>query len=103
MPIAPVTAFQHDHSEPFNARRIQVDNRAVPYFAMLSWISLATSLHSPALALPAGQTKAGMPVGVQIVGPINGEDRLFDIAAAVSRVATGRRRNHAPTRPSVFL
>ncbi|MBI3678245.1 MAG: amidase [Proteobacteria bacterium] len=91
MPITPVTAFPHDHSEPFHARRVQVDNRVVPYFTMLSWISLATALHSPALALPAGQTKAGMPVGVQIVGPVNGEDRLFDIAAAAEEVLGGFR------------
>ena len=30
-----------------------------------------------------------MPVGVQIVGPWNGEDRLFDIAAAVEESLGG--------------
>jgi amidase len=39
---------------------------------------LATALHGPALAVPAGRTKTGLPVGVQLIGP--SEDRLFDYA-----------------------
>jgi len=83
MPIAPVSAFPHDHSEPFNARAIDVDGAATPYVTMLGWIALATALHLPALAVQAGRTASGMPVGAQIVGPLNGEARLFDFAEAV--------------------
>ena len=89
MPISPVAAFQHDHSEPFNARVLAVDGETVPYIAMLGWIALATALHLPALAVPSGQTKSGLPVGVQIVGPWNGEDRLFDFAGAIERELGG--------------
>ena len=56
---------------------------ATPYPTMLGWIALATALHLPALAVQAGRSPASMPTGVQIVGPANGEDRLFDFAAAV--------------------
>jgi amidase len=83
MPVAPVTAFRHDHSEPFNARLIEVDGVPAPYVTMLGWIALATALHLPALAVQAGRTPSGMPVGVQIVGPLHGEARLFDLAQAV--------------------
>jgi amidase len=89
MPIAPVTAFKHDHSEPFNARVIEESGLTIPYVTMLGWISLATALHLPALAVQAGRTKGGMPVGVQIVGPLNGETRLFDFAQAVEDGAGG--------------
>ncbi|HVU19282.1 MAG TPA: amidase family protein [Rhizomicrobium sp.] len=82
-PITPVTAFKHDHSEPFNARLIDVDGKPTPYPTMLGWIALATALHLPSLAVQAGRTPANMPTGVQIVGPANGEDRLFDFAMAV--------------------
>jgi amidase len=64
-------------------RKLDVDGKAVAYPNMLGWIALATALHLPALAVPAGRSAANMPVGVQIVGPWNGEDRLFDFAAAV--------------------
>jgi amidase len=91
MPIAPVTAFKHDHSEPFNARTIAESGLTIPYVTMLGWISLATALHLPALAVQAGRTKSGMPVGVQIVGPLNGEARLFDFAHAVEEGTGGFR------------
>ncbi|HEY4942085.1 MAG TPA: amidase family protein [Rhizomicrobium sp.] len=83
MPIGIVPPFPHQQEVPFNDRLLDVDGTSVPYISMLSWISLATALHAPALAVQAGQTAKGMPVGVQIVGPWNGEDRLFDFAAAV--------------------
>ena len=66
-----------------------IDGKTVSYMDMLMWISLATSLHAPSLAMPAGQTPEGLPVGVQIVGPWNGEDRLFDLAAAVEEALGG--------------
>jgi amidase len=89
MPVGPVTAFRHDHSEPFYERHIDVDGRSEIYGTMLGWIALATALHLPSIAVQAGRTKGGMPVGVQIVGPLNGENRLFDFAAAVEEGAGG--------------
>jgi amidase len=89
MPIAPVTAFRHDHSEPFGARRLDMDGQTIPYVTMLGWIALATVLHLPSIAVPAGRSKDNMPVGVQIVGPMNGEARLFDFADAVEEQLGG--------------
>jgi amidase len=89
MPITPVTAFKHDHSEPFFARQLDVDGKTEMYGKMLGWIALATALHLPSLAVQAGRTPANMPTGVQIVGPTNGEDRLFDFAAAVEEGVGG--------------
>ncbi|HEY1710899.1 MAG TPA: amidase family protein [Rhizomicrobium sp.] len=83
MPISMVTAFPHLHEGGFSDRVLDLDNRQVPYADILNWISLATSLHAPALAVQAGQTAQGLPVGIQIVGPWNAEDRLFDYAFAV--------------------
>jgi amidase len=83
MPIAPVTAFKHDHSEPFSARLLDVDGTPTPYPTMLGWTALATALHLPSLAVQAGRTASNMPVGVQIAGPWNGEAQLFDYACAV--------------------
>ena len=77
-PISPVPAFPHDHSQPQLARTLDMDGAKIPYFSMLNWIALATVLHGPALAAPAGRTKSGLPVGVQLIGP--SEDRLFDYA-----------------------
>jgi amidase len=89
MPISMVTAFSHQQEASFNDRMLDVDNQQIPYPAILNWISLATALHAPALAVQAGQTAAGMPVGAQVVGPWHGEDRLFDFAAAIEDALGG--------------
>jgi amidase len=89
MPISPVVAFPHNQKGSFADRVLQVDGRDVPYSSLLNWIALATSLHAPSLAVQAGQTAQGLPVGVQIVGPWHGEDRLFDFSGAVERELGG--------------
>jgi len=83
MPISMVPPFKHLHEPSFMERVLDVDGQSVPYIALLNWISPATALHAPALAVPAGRNGQGLPIGVQLVGPWNGEDRLFDFAAAV--------------------
>lgn len=89
MPISPVTAFKHLHEPGFNERTLEVDGKIVPYSSMLDWIAPATALHAPSLAVPAGRAASGLPVGVQIVGPWHGEDRLFDFGAAVEDALGG--------------
>lgn len=89
MPVAPVVAFPHDHSEPFLERKLEVDGETVSYMNMLSWIALATTLHLPALAIPTGPNAQGLPVGVQLVGTEHGEDRLFDLAIAAEETLGG--------------
>ena len=68
-PVHVVPAIAHDHSEPFAARTITVDGRPRPYTDLLSWIALATMAWLPATVVPVGRTRAGLPVGVQVVGP----------------------------------
>ncbi len=91
MPIGMVPPFPHQHEPALPERMLDVDGASVPYIAMLNWIAPATALHAPAIAVQAGQTAKGLPVGVQIVGPWHGEDRLFDYAAAVEEGLGGFR------------
>jgi Asp-tRNA(Asn)/Glu-tRNA(Gln) amidotransferase A subunit family amidase len=83
MPISIVPPFKHQQEPAFQERILDVDGTPTPYGLMLNWIAPATALHAPAIAVQAGHTVSGLPVGVQFVGPWNGEDRLFDFAAAV--------------------
>jgi amidase len=88
-PIAPVTAFPHDH-RPFAKRSLKMsDGKTAPYGAMLNWISLATALHLPATAIPAGPTSGGLPVGVQLIGPLNGDARLLALTQAIEENVRG--------------
>jgi amidase len=57
----------------------------------LDWMASSydiTMTSSPALSLPAGFTPAGLPVGLQLVGPYRSEARLLALAATVE-AATG--------------
>lgn len=40
----------------------------------------------PAMSVPAGMTADGLPVGLQLVGPWFGEQRLLDVAALLERL-----------------
>ncbi|WP_108990017.1 amidase [Streptomyces coelicoflavus] len=73
-PITPTPAFPHDHSPDLLARRIDVDGVEYPYLDQLVWAGLATMPGLPATAVPAGLSPDGLPVGVQLIGPMF-EDR----------------------------
>jgi amidase len=88
-PITPVTAFPHDH-RPFARRRLTLsDGESAPYAAMLNWISLATALHLPATAIPVGAAASGLPVGAQLIGPLNGDGKMLALAQAIEENIRG--------------
>ncbi|PZQ60273.1 MAG: amidase [Phenylobacterium zucineum] len=88
-PIAPVPAFPHDR-RPFRKRSLKTsDGGIIPYPSMLTWISAATALRLPATAVPAGRTPAGLPVGVQLIGPLGADGRVLAVAQAIDEAVRG--------------
>jgi amidase len=85
----PVPAIAHDHSEPFPARTITIDGEPAQYTQLFTWIAPATYAHLPATAAPIGRTKAGLPVGVQIVGPYLEDRTTIDVARRMTTVIGG--------------
>ena len=73
-PITPTPAFPHDHIPNLLERRIDIDGVEHPYLDQLVWAGLATMPGLPATAIPAGRSSEGLPVGVQLIGPMF-EDR----------------------------
>lgn len=73
-PITPTPAFPHDHHPNPLERLIDIDGVEHPYFDQLVWAGLATMPGLPATAVPAGRSPEGLPVGVQLIGPMF-EDR----------------------------
>ncbi|MDA3645859.1 amidase [Saccharopolyspora indica] len=73
-PITPTPAFPHDHNPDPGERRIDIDGVEHHYFDQLVWAGLATMPGLPATAVPAGRSPEGLPVGVQLIGPMF-EDR----------------------------
>jgi amidase len=68
-PIMPTPAYPHDHSADQETRRIDIDGKAHVYPDQLAWPGIATLPGLPSTAIPTGFSPAGLPVGVQIVGP----------------------------------
>ncbi|WP_432888844.1 amidase [Kribbella sp. CA-245084] len=73
-PITPTPAFPHDHNPNPLERRLDIDGAAYPYFDQLAWAGLPTMPGLPATAIPTGLSPEGLPVGVQLIGPMF-EDR----------------------------
>jgi amidase len=73
-PITPTPAFPHDHHPNPMERHLDIDGVEYPYFDQLVWAGLATMPGLPATAIPAGKSPEGLPVGVQLIGPMF-EDR----------------------------
>ncbi|WP_333736824.1 amidase [Streptomyces sp. IBSBF 2806] len=73
-PVTPTPAFPHDHEPDLTTRRIDIDGVEHPYLDQLVWAGVATMPGLPATAVPAGGSPEGLPVGVQLIGPMF-EDR----------------------------
>lgn len=73
-PITPTPAFPHNHNGGLETRHIDIDGVEHPYFDQLVWAGVATMPGLPATAIPAGRSPDGLPVGVQLIGPMF-EDR----------------------------
>ena len=63
MPVSPVPAIPHDHSEPAALRTIDVDGAGRPYWDQIKWMGLTGVAYLPATVVPIGLTRDGLPVG----------------------------------------
>jgi amidase len=85
-PSAPVPAFPQDHSEPIEARRLDIDGKLYPYLeACFIWADPATTCGLPATAAPIDRSAAGLPIGVQIIGPYLEDRTPIAFAALLER------------------
>lgn len=90
-PVSQVLPFDVDMEYP-----TVIDGQ--PQHSYLDWMRsayLLTVLGAPALSVPAGFTDAGLPVGLQIVGPPRAERDVLEIGAAYeAATGHGRRAPH---------
>ena len=72
-PAMPTTAFRHDDAA-VRQGQLAVDAATMPYHAQPLWAALASLTGQPATVAPIGLDQDGMPIGVQLIGPLF-EDR----------------------------
>ena len=88
-PVAAGAAFPHDHEGERHDRTILVNGRRVPTTDQLFWAGYTGMAYLPSTAAPCGFTRAGLPVGVQIVGPQYGDRACIDFARLLEREFQG--------------
>jgi amidase len=89
--LGPVTftpAFLHA-TRPFEQRTIATPEGERPYNDQTFWVSHASLPGLPAVAAPVGRTPVGLPVGMQIVGPLYEDDTAITFAELLGDVIGG--------------
>ncbi len=84
-------AFPHD-PRPFEQRTISTPEGERPYDNQPFWISHASLAGLPAVAAPAGTTSGGLPVGMQIISPLYGDNTAVTFAELLDEVIGGYER-----------
>lgn len=70
MPVTFTAAFPHDQDRPQPERVIDTPEGPRPYAGQFDWIAPATLSGCPATVVPVGMTASGLPVGLQVMGPM---------------------------------
>jgi amidase len=83
-PVAASPAFAHDH-RPWHQREIMINGAVRPLAELSFWPGLTGVAYLPATAAPIGFTTAGLPIGVQIVGPHLADRRCIAFASLLER------------------
>lgn len=94
-PTAPLTAplIGDDETVEFQGKRVPIFN------AFIRNTDPASNAGIPGISLPAGLAPNGLPVGLELDGPVHSDRRLLSIAAAIEQVLP---RPVRPPRPSTI-
>jgi amidase len=87
-PMTLTAAFPHEE-RVFHTRTIAVNGREVSYRLQLVYPSLATFAGQPAVAFPVGLNRAGLPIGLQAIGPYLEDRTPIRFAQLVERERGG--------------
>lgn len=83
-PVGAVPAFKHDEYG-----RVEIGGASVPTFRAMGYAHAANVFDLPAVCVPAGRTREGLPVGVQIVGRPHDESLVLAAAGVVEAALGG--------------
>ena len=84
-PVIATAALPHMREGETWERRMTVDGRSIPYNDMLFWPGVTCGFHLPASTAPIGLSETGLPIGVQIVGPLYGDRTTIHVAGLLER------------------
>lgn len=85
LPVASTPAIKHNPEHT----PISVDGTNVDYWDNFLYPVVFNATGHPALTIPLGLNAEGLPIAVQVVGPINSERRLIAFAKLIEPLHTG--------------
>lgn len=88
-PILPMPPFPHDHAGNIGDRRVAINGVPRSHPETLAWTGLVGVCYLPSTAVPVGRTRAGLPVGAQLVGPYLEDRTTIRAASKLSGVRGG--------------
>jgi amidase len=68
-PVMPMAPIAHDISTPFMQRTTRINGTSRSHMDCTAWTGLVGVAYLPSTVVPAGRTRSGLPVGMQVVGP----------------------------------
>ncbi len=89
MPSSFTTAIHHQHEGDLFTRSIDTADGPRPYLQLMPWMVTATLTGCPATVAPIGLTRAGLPIGIQIMGPFWEDATPIEFAALLTREIGG--------------
>jgi amidase len=84
-PVITTPALPHMQQGETWERQATVNGRTIPYNEMLFWPGITCGFHLPASVAPIGMSSAGLPIGVQIVGPFHGDRTTIHVAGLLEQ------------------
>jgi amidase len=87
-PVNFTPAFPHD-ARPFAERCITTPEGTRRYDEQPFWTAHPALAGLPAVAAPVGQTRSGLPVGIQVIGPRYEDDTAITFAELLAEVVGG--------------
>jgi amidase len=84
-PVLALPAQLKQETQPTHEMTASVNGRAIQWQEMMFWPGLIGGFHLPSSVAPLGLTKAGLPMGVQIVGPIFGDRMTIAVAKMLEK------------------
>lgn len=87
MPAFGTPAFEH--MQGGMEAVLPVNGKPTPYGVQGAWSAFAGVANLPSTAVPIGKTKAGLPIGIQIVGPYLEDRTPIHVARLIARERGG--------------
>jgi amidase len=92
LPVTPTAAPGHHNKDHDRfGRTIDVDGATRSYWDQTKWSAVANIAGAPATTMPITTNAAGLPIGIQAMGPAGGDRTTVEFAALLTEMLGGYR------------